>query len=283
MEVPEENSDREEEKVMKRNRVYTITGAVLVLALCFGGCGSKAPEKPAASAAESKTQESSVTSQAAQSSAIEEKQSSETQITEPETSEVQTQQPTIPDVVVDPAEIKWGYEATGSDDTQHWYCNGDRSLTSYLFFDGDYVTKVEGEQREQYDVDIVNRHMVDWDTKGQVFDFVFTDMFTCYDYVSGLWFMRMDVDAVMQSLTSARFVCEAGEQWNIKFNNDYTFDYEFDGENITGNWWFDNARTISYHMDKWDENESAWFTMEYEDGGWEVVSIKDTDYFFPER
>ena len=268
---------------MKRNRLYAITGAVLVLALCLGGCGSKAPEKPASSAAESKTQESSVTSQAAQSSAVEEKQSSETQIAVPETSQVQTQQPTIPDVVLDPTEIKWGYEAAGSDDTQHWYCNGDRSLTSYIFFDGDYVTKVEGAQREQYDVDIVNRHMVDWDTKGQAFDFVFTDMFTCYDYVSGLWFMRMDVNSVMQSLTSARFVCEAGEQWNIKFNSDYTFDYEYDGEDITGNWWFDNARTISYHMDKWDENENAWFTMEYAKGSWEVVSIKDTDVFFPER
>ena len=264
---------------MKKN-IYRSLGIVLMLSLCLGGCGDKGTDTP--SAEESKS--SIVSSAAAEPS--ETAQEPVSSVAEPSSSvaeEVQPAQPTVPDIVLDPEEIEWGYQEPGSSDQQYWYNNGDKTLTQFIFFDGDYMTLVNGDQRESFSVKIVNRHMVDWDTEGQQFDFVFTDVFTCYDYVSGLWYMRSDYDTVAKSLTASRFVCEAGSQWSIQFMADGTLEYDFDGELLTGTWWFQDARTVEYHLDKDEEGYNAWFTIAYEDGSWNIASLKDTDVFYPEQ
>ena len=52
-----------------------------------------------------------------------------------------------PQAVVDPEEIEWGYQAPGISDTQYWYVDGDKSATSFLFFEDGCLTMVDGETR----------------------------------------------------------------------------------------------------------------------------------------
>ena len=188
----------------------------------------------------------------------------------------------VPEAVVDPEEIEWGYQAPGISDTQYWYVDGDKSATSFIFFEDDYLTIVDGETRNTVDTNISDKHIVDAETGGSAFDFVFTDVLTCYDLVSGQWYKRADYETVVKSLTGATFVCEAGSQWKYTFNADGTMVYDNDGTLKTGTWWIQDARTIGNHYD--DEGDTGgWFVITYEDASWDIKSIKDTDVFYPEK
>lgn len=187
-----------------------------------------------------------------------------------------------PEATVDPDEIEWGYQAPGISDTQYWYVDGDKSATSFIFFEDDYLTIVDGETRNTVDTKISDKHIVDAETGGSAFDFVFTDVLTCYDLVSGQWYKRADYETVVKSLTAATFVCEAGSQWKYTFNADGTMVYDNDGTLKTGTWWIQDARTIGNHYD--DEGDTGgWFVITYEDASWDIKSIKDTDVFYPEK
>ena len=47
---------------------------------------------------------------------------------------------------------------------------------------------------------------------------------------------------------------------------------------MEGDWWLSDARTIEYN----DDYGTAWFQITYDDASWEVISIRDTDSFYPE-
>ena len=188
----------------------------------------------------------------------------------------------VPEAVVDPEEIEWGYQAPGISDTQYWYVDGDKSATSFIFFEDDYLTIVDGETRNTVDTKISDKHIVDAETGGGAFDFVFTDVLTCYDLVSGQWYKRADYETVVKSLTGATFVCEAGSQWKYTFNADGTMVYDNDGTLKTGTWWIQDARTIGNHYDN-EGDTGGWFVITYEDASWDIKSIKDTDVFYPEK
>lgn len=221
-----------------------------LLLLALAACGSKSPAKSPDSTEPATTSEPEVTP--------------------------------APETAVDPTEIEWGYQAPGSSDTQYWYVDGDKSAASFLFFEDGYLTTVDGETRSTIDTKIVDKHIVDYDTDGGTFDFVFTDVLTCYDLVSGQWYMRSDYETVVDSLTGATFVCEAGSQWKYTFNADGTMVYDNDGTLNTGTWWIQDARTINNHYD--DEGDTGgWFEITYEDESWAIKSIKDTDIFYPEK
>ena len=187
-----------------------------------------------------------------------------------------------PQAVVDPEEIEWGYQAPGISDTQYWYVDGDKSATSFLFFEDGCLTMVDGETRSTIDTKISDKHIVDAETNGGLFDFVFTDVLTCYDLVCKEWYKRADYEAVVKSLTGATFVCEAGSQWKYTFNADGTMVYDNDGTLKTGTWWIQDARTINNHYDD-EGNTGGWFEITYNDDGWSIKSIKDTDVFYPEK
>lgn len=183
---------------------------------------------------------------------------------------------------MDPEEIEWGYQAPGISDTQYWYVDGDKSATSFLFFEDGCLTMVDGETRSTVDTKISDKHIVDAETNGGLFDFVFTDVLTCYDLVCKEWYKRADYEAVVESLTGAAFVCEAGSQWKYTFNADGTMVYDNDGTLKTGTWWIQDARTINNHYDD-EGNTGGWFEITYNDDGWSIKSIKDTDVFYPEK
>lgn len=188
----------------------------------------------------------------------------------------------VPEAAVDPKDMEWGYQSPDTMDTQYWYVDGDKSATSFLFFEDDYLTTVDGETRNTVDTEIIDKHIVDADTDGGAFDFVFTDVLTCYDLVSKQWYKRSDYETVVKSLTEATFVCEAASQWKCTFNADGTMVYDNDGKLRTGTWWIQDARTISNHFDD-EGNTGGWFEITYEDASWEIKSIKDTDVFYPEK
>ena len=202
---------------------------------------------------------------------------------EPETAAAEpTPEPTpAPQAVLDPAEIEWGYQAPGISDAQYWYVDGDKTAASFLFFEDDYLTTVDGETRNTMDTKIVDKHIVDAETNGGAFDFVFTDVLTCYDLVSNQWYKRADYETLVQSLTGTTFVCEAGSQWKFTFHADGTMTYDDDGTIKTGTWWIENARMLCNHYDDEPEGVGGWMEITYEDAGWNVKSIKDTDVFYP--
>lgn len=203
--------------------------------------------------------------------------SSGTVVEDPGDPEVTVDLP-LPEPLVDPEEIEWGYQAPGSSDTQYWYPDGDKLSDYYLMFEDGYLTVDDGGNRTTFDTAVEDWHIVNYYDDDPAFDFVFEDGLTCYDLIDGQWYARADYDAVVDALTAAAFVCEAGEQWNITFCADGTYSYNCDGKLIEGDWWLSDARTIEYN----DDYGTAWFEITYDDASWEVVSLRDTDYFYPE-
>ena len=190
----------------------------------------------------------------------------------------QPSEPPAPETLVDPEEIEWGYEAPGSSDTQYWYPDGDKLSDYYLMFEDGYLTIINGDNRTTFDTAVEDGHIVNYDDEDPDFDFVFPDILTCYEVNDGQWYARADFDALMDSLTAATFVCEAGEQWNITFYEDGTYSYNCDGNLMEGDWWLSDARTIEYN----DDYGTTRFTITYAEDSWEIVSIRDTDNFYPE-
>ena len=182
------------------------------------------------------------------------------------------------EAVVDPAEIEWGYQADDSDDAQYWYPDGDKQSDCYLIFEDDFVTVDNAGNRTRFSTDIADGHVVNYNEEDPAMDFVFTDSLTCYDLKDGQWYMRADYDEAAASLTAAPFVCESGEQWTITFHDDGTYSYDCDGTLMEGDWWFQDARTIEYN----DDHGTTRFTITYADDSWKIVSIRDTDNFYPE-
>lgn len=182
-----------------------------------------------------------------------------------------------PEAGLDPSEIEWGYDSPGSSDYQHWYPDGDKLSGYYLMFEDDYVTVDDGGNRTTFSTTIADGHIVNWSEDDPAMDFVFIDNLTCYDLVDGQWYLRADYDAVMDSLTASTFYCEAGDQWNITFYDDGTYSYDRDGELVEGEWWFQDANTINYI----DDYGETWFKITYAEDSWEVLSIEDTDVFYP--
>ena len=242
---------------MKKVKQLAVIVSAGILALSLAACNGET-----SGSGEAKTEETETSDAAADESAAE---------------------PDAEDIL-DPQEMKWGYQEPGSsnNDYQYWYANGDKTLTQFLIFDDDYLTLVDGAARESVDMKTENGHMVDLETQGEAFDFVFTDVFTCYDYVSGQWYMRADYETVTRSLAASTFVCEAGSQWSIDFGEDNTLYYHNDGEEQTGTWWFENANTVCFQMDETSGGYSGWYRISYEDGSWEIASVADTDVFYPE-
>lgn len=154
--------------------------------------------------------------------------------------------------------------------------------TSFLFFEDGCLTMVDGEMRSTIDTKILDKHIVDAETNGGLFDFVFTDVPTCYYLVCKEWYKRADYEAIVKSLTGATFVCEAESQWKYTFNADGTMVYDNDGTLKTGTWWIQDARTINNHYDD-EGNTGGWFEITYNDDGWSIKSIKDTYVFYPEK
>lgn len=108
---------------------------------------------------------------------------------------------------MDPEEIEWGYQAPGISDTQYWYVDGDKSATSFLFFEDGCLTMVDGEMRSTIDTKILYKHIVDAETNGGLFDFVFTDVPTCYYLVCKEWYKRADYEAIVKSLAYRSYFC----------------------------------------------------------------------------
>lgn len=202
----------------------------------------------------------------------------------PTSSPISTPAPTqeAPQAVVDPEELEWGYEEAGSSDTQHWYVDGIKSQSDYIFFEYIYLYIVKGGEKEDVHTDLKDKHIVDTETGGEDYDFVFTDIFTCYDLVSGKCYKRSDYKAVVDSLCAADFICEADDAWTLTFNTDGTMSYNHENEPEKGTWWITDARTVSYRFD-YETEGGGWFTISYNDADWTIASLKDMDVFYPAK
>ncbi|MGN0167641.1 MAG: hypothetical protein ACI4AB_06355 [Acetatifactor sp.] len=244
---------------------------VFCVALVLTACGKNGKENKTADSVQENT---------AETVELTETEQTETDAdTEPAEEESEPEAALLPDLnhLVDPDEIQWGYDAPGSDEVQHWYPDGDKLSDYYLMFDGDYLYVCDGDIKDDYSVKVEDGHIVNFQEDGPAIDFVFTDNLTCYDMIEGRWYMRADYDEAIASLTSATFYCEAGDQWNITFHEDGTYSFERDGELIEGEWWFEDANTIDYI----DDYGEIWFKITYAEDSWDVLSIQDTDVFYP--
>lgn len=185
---------------------------------------------------------------------------------------------------LDPNELEWGYDAPGTAvmDTEHWYPDGDKTLSRYLFFEDDCLTVVDGGEPEYIRTEIVEQHLVDAETGGSAYDFLFVDAFTCCDLVSGQWYARADYDAVLRSLTSVTWVTGSEGQWKYHFYEDGTMSYDDNGTTQTGTWRMEEAHLIDTHFDDEAEGYGGWMNIAYADESWDIVSLQDTDYWYPE-
>lgn len=190
--------------------------------------------------------------------------------------------PETPQAVVDPEELEWGYEESGSSDTQHWYVDGNKSKSDYIFFEDIYLYIVKNGETESVHTDFKDKHIIDTDTEGKGYDFVFTDIFTCYDLVSGKCYKRSDYKAVVDSLCASDFICDTDNAWTLTFNSDGTMSYNHENEPKNGTWWITDAQTVSYRFDSESEG-GGWFVISYNDADWTIASLKDMDVFYPAK
>lgn len=204
-----------------------------------------------------------------------------------ETHRTTTQEPVVtdpkpvtpnPEVVVDPEDMKWGYENDGSNDYVHWYPDGNKLSDYYLMFEDGYLTIDDGGERTNMPMKSEDGHYVNSCEGDPAVDFVFLDNLTCYDMIGEQWYMSAIYEEVLVSLTAATFYCEAGDQWSFTFYDDGTYSLDFDGEIIEGQWWFNDAGTI-YFMDDYGE---AWIKVYYADSNWEIVALEYvSDMYYP--
>ena len=192
------------------------------------------------------------------------------------------EQPTVePVAAVDPNDIEWGYEASGLSDTQHWYADGQKSQTDYIFFEDDSITVIKGGEATELAAEIADMHLVDTKTGGQTHDFTFSDYFTCYDAVSKTQYKRCDYDAFVASLTAAELVNEVDAAWTLTFNADGTMSYNHNNEPHVGTWWMEDARTIHYHFDDEADDQGGYFDVVYSEADWTVDHVADMDAYYP--
>lgn len=191
--------------------------------------------------------------------------------------------PSQPDSVasIDPDDVEWGYESPGLPDTEHWYADGVKSKSDYIFFDDNYLTVVKSGEATQVLMDIEDMHFLDNETGGQTYDFVFSDWYACYDNVSKQWYKRCDYDAMTASLTATDFVDEADSTWTLTFNADGTMSYNHNGEPRIGTWSMERALTINYHFDDEADGQGGWFKIFYNEMDWTVERIEDMNVFYP--
>lgn len=188
-----------------------------------------------------------------------------------------------PEAVIMPDEIDSGHVVDNAMDrtSDIWWKDGKEGSEGIYITDaandaGRCVSWVDGSGKDvdsQFDCEISpDGHLVSVDGAEPACDIVFNDNLTCYDYVSGNWYIRGDADELNASLADLTFASESGS-WTVTFNSDGTFDDDYDGEQATGTWEFITSANVRLVYDGGDLDDEI-LDAEFSDG--QVVKLSNT-------
>ena len=183
---------------------------------------------------------------------------------------------------VSPDEIDPGHVVGNEDRTSDiWWKDGQAGtegiyVTNAANDAGLAVTWVDADGKDlemQFDCEISpDGHLMSVEGAEPACDIVFNDNLTCYDYVSGNWYIRGNADELNASLAGLTFTSDSGS-WTVTFNADGTFDDDYDGEQATGTWEFITSANVLLVYDG-GEIDDAVLDAEFSDG--QVVALSNT-------
>lgn len=141
---------------------------------------------------------------------------------------------------------------------------------------GKAVTWVDGDGYEtdtQFEMTITeDNHLASKPGEEPAIDLVFNDHLTCFDSVSGTWYVRGDADELNALLAELSVTTEDG-RWSIMFAEGGTFSDVYDDEESTGTWEFISSCNIRLTYDSGLDPEVL-DVVRNEDG--QVIELSNT-------
>lgn len=237
-------------------------------ALCVGlaGCGggSKSASSAAASASASASASAAASSSVASSSAA------------------------SADEYVDPATINPGWLDSDVRTSDVWFLNGDKSAGGIFFTNaaneaGLSYTKVDANDQDgdsEFNLVITeDKHLRTAGNTAPKIDIVFDDVMTCYDYVSGNFYIRGDLKELTSMMAGKTYKAEERDDVEMTFNEDGTYVETVKGKSETGTWKIAAATVVEMTYDSDGYVEEYRMTIDngtvprLMDSGWKYYSL----------
>lgn len=252
-------------RIMTGILAIACAGALSVgLAACGGGSSSGAASSSAASSASSASASASVSASAASSSAA------------------------SADEYVDPATINPGWLDSDVRTSDVWFLNGDPSAGGIFFTNaaneaGLSYTKVDANDQEgdsEFNLVITeDKHLRTAGNTAPKIDIVFDDVMTCYDYVSGNFYIRGDLKELTSMMAGKTYKAEDRDDIEMTFNEDGTYVETVKGKSETGTWKVAAATVVEMTYDSDGYVEEYRMTIDngavprIMDGGWKYYAL----------
>lgn len=185
-----------------------------------------------------------------------------------------------------PTEVDPGRVSTGDNTSDIWWLDGAVGTEGiYITHAGNDVGRsITWVDAEGNDVDSVfdcaltdDNHFVNAEGVTPEFDVVFYDNMMCYDYVTGNWYIRGNVDELMPLVAGKTFAREDG-RWSVTFNEDGTIEDTYNGETITGTFEFLSPTVVELVYDGGSPDPETLYIVVEDDGtvyldtGWEYMT-----------
>ena len=247
-------------------------------ALCVGlvacGGGSSSAGSSAASASSASASASASASESASASA---------------SSSAASSSAASADEYVDPATINPGWLDSDVRTSDTWYLDGDPTAGGIYFTNaandaGLSYTKVDANDQDgdsEFNLVITeDKHLRTPEGTAPKIDIVFDDVMNCYDYVSGNFYSRGDLNELKAAVAGNTYVAEDGSGAEIVVNEDGTFVLSWKGKTDPGTWEIAASTVVEMTYDSDNYTEEYRMTIEdgvatrIMDGGWQYYALK---------
>ena len=195
----------------------------------------------------------------------------------------------VTDDVLDPAKINPGWLDSDVRTSDVWYLDGDTSAEGIFFTRanneaGLSFTRVDAnDQNGDSEFNLViteDKHLRTPEGLAPKIDIVFDDDMTCYDYVSGNFYIRGDLKELTSMMADKTFVMEDRDGIEVTFNADGTYSETVDGNTESGTWKVAAATVVEMTYDSNGYVEEYRLTIDngnvprIMDSGWKYYSLK---------
>lgn len=193
-----------------------------------------------------------------------------------------------PDNLVDPATINPGWLDSGVRTSDVWFLNGDTSAEGIFFTNaandaGLSYTKVDANDEEtdsEFDLIITeDLHLRTAGTTAPKIDIVFDDDMNCYDYVTGNFYSRGDLQELTNMVAGKTFA-DPDRQIEMTFFEDGTYTETVKGESENGTWKVAASTVVEMTYDSDGYVEEYRLTIDdgavtqIMDSGWKYYTLK---------
>lgn len=193
------------------------------------------------------------------------------------------------DELLDPATINPGWLDSDVRTSDVWFLNGDTSAEGIFFTNaaneaGLSFTRVDADDHDgdsEFNLVITaDKHLRTPEGTAPKIDIVFDDEMTCFDYVTGNFYIRGDLKELQAAVSGNTYVMEDRDDVEVTFNPDGSYVETVKGESETGTWKVAAATVVEMTYDSDGYVEEYRLTLEggkatrLMDSGWKYYSLK---------